>query len=958
YLIIHSFTSEYPWVRMLREGIFAEVNRLPMEERPEIFEEQLDAARLGTAATSDTVAHHLTQKYAAIRFDGIVTELQEAAMFLLDRPALFPRVPRYYFDFAAKDIPVDRPSQGTFVTLPSDWEITIATILQVLPDTRHIVVIGDHWSEHPQARIRAIRSIEDRFAGKATMEYWEEFSFAELYDRVKTLPAGTAILYLSTFRDKLGQRGIPALVGPRLSLAASVPVFSVADSILGGAILGGYMPSADKEGRLIGRILIAGSDQPLRLTPEQLREALTGYYFEDSQLKRWGIPDQRLPKGSVILHREKTLWESYRGYFIATIVAFFLETLLIVALIRSNRQRKREQQAAQESEARFHVLVEDSPIPIVLGRDMRIIYANGRFAGLLGQPDAAELQGLPLASALAPVSRATFADSVRTLSSGTAAPPFELNALRRDGSEFPCQVTISRIELADGPALLAYVQDITERKRADEEIVRYRDHLEEMVRERTAQLAEAKNRAEEANRAKSQFLANMSHELRTPLNAILGFSSFMQRDPQLTPAQKENLSIINRSGEHLLTLINDVLDMAKIESGRLVTEIIPFDLGELVRDIAEMMRGRAEEKQLQLLLEPSSRLPLVIRSDQGKIRQILINLLSNAVKYTEQGGVTLRLEATLDAPEPRLIVEVEDTGVGIDPADQRRIFDAFVQVGRSDRQKGTGLGLAITRQFVQLMGGKLTVDSTPGKGSLFRIDLPIQPALPEDIASIPHSGATVFALAPGQPDYRILVVEDQLENQLLLRRLLETVGFQVRVAQDGAEGVEMFKSWQPHFIWMDRRMPVMDGLEATRRIRALEGGAAVKIVAITASVFKEQHEEMTQAGLDDLVRKPYRSEEVFQCLSKHLGVRFVYQDDASATAPPYPELKAEDLENLPQELREELMDAVTRLHEERIGEVVRRIAAWDADLGKRLQRYAANLEYTQILRALQYDLRR
>ena len=208
------------------------------------------------------------------------------------------------------------------------------------------------------------------------LEYWDDFTFGDLFERVKQLPENSAILYVGTFRDSLGKKGIPALVVPKLSEVASAPVFIIADSFLNRASVGGYMVSAEKEGHLIGRIILAGTDQPLHMTPDEFTAALYGYYFEDSQLKRWGIPDERLPKGSVILNREKTLWESYRDYIIAIIAAFVLETLLIVSLIRSNRQRKREKQAALESEARFHTLVEESPIPIILCRDMKIIYAN------------------------------------------------------------------------------------------------------------------------------------------------------------------------------------------------------------------------------------------------------------------------------------------------------------------------------------------------------------------------------------------------------------------------------------------------------------------------------------------------------------------------------------------------------------------------------------------------------
>ena len=293
----------------------------------------------------------------------------------------------------------------------------------------------------------------------------------------------------------------------------------------------------------------------------------------------------------------------------------------------------------------------------------------------------------------------------------------------KDGQVFPIEINANHFESGGRSYNLALVRDITERKRAEEELRRYKDQLEETVQQRTSELLLARDAAETANKAKSVFLANISHELRTPLNAILGFSSLMRREPDVSPSQQERLDIINRSGEYLLTLINDVLEMAKIEAGRLQLESAPFDLGAMVRDVADMMRLRAEEKGLRLLLDQSSAFPRHIKGDEARLRQILINLTANAVKFTSHGGVTIRLGLRRD-DRPHLLIEVEDSGVGIKPEDQKRLFQPFVQLGEPAAQKGTGLGLTITRQFVELMGGSIGVASTPGKGSIFRVELP------------------------------------------------------------------------------------------------------------------------------------------------------------------------------------------------------------------------------------------
>ncbi|MGZ5052426.1 MAG: MASE3 domain-containing protein [Methylobacter sp.] len=500
-------------------------------------------------------------------------------------------------------------------------------------------------------------------------------------------------------------------------------------------------------------------------------------------------------------------------------------------------------------------------------------------------------------------------------------------------------------------------RDITEHKRNTEELKRYKDRLEDEVQQRTEELVLARNAAEAASHAKSVFLASISHELRTPLNAILGFSELMRKDPQVPESHRQNLNIINRSGEHLLTLINDVLEMAKIEAGRVQLENAPFDLGGVVRDVADMMQLRAEEKGLRLLVDQSSHFPRYIAGDEARLRQVLINLIGNAVKFTQQGGVCLRL-STRKNSHSHLLIEVEDSGPGIPEKDQQRIFEPFIQLGEHWDNKGTGLGLSITRQFVQLMGGTITLESKLGRGSIFRVDLPLHAVNEADITFTAQTEtADVIGLEPGQPEYRILIVEDKLENQLLLSKLMEDVGFRVQVAENGEQGVELFQSWQPHLIWMDRRMPLMDGLEATRRIRRLPGGKDVKIIAVTASAFIEQRSESYDAGMDDFIRKPYRFSEVYECLAKHLGVRYLYasmaesEPESAGGSPGLPEM----LGVLPEKLRSDLKDALESLETATIEEIIGQVAEYDRKLQKTLSQLAESFDYTSILKALETD---
>lgn len=476
--------------------------------------------------------------------------------------------------------------------------------------------------------------------------------------------------------------------------------------------------------------------------------------------------------------------------------------------------------------------------------------------------------------------------------------------------------------------------------------------LESQVAQRTHELEIAKNEAEAANKAKSAFLGNISHELRTPLNAILGFSNLL-REEVGSEKQRRDLDIINRSGEHLLSIINDVLDVAKIDAGRVVLENAEMDLRETVKSVIDLMHLRAEEKGLELSTQESPVLCSFIRADRAKLHQVLLNLVDNAVKYTERGGVILRVDSQPleDASRCRLLIEVEDTGIGINREDQVRIFDPFVQAGKVHTQKGTGLGLAITKKFVELMGGTIQVESTPGEGSAFRVEIPVLKGQSFEMPVADVQRGRIVELEPGQHEFRILIVEDQEENWLLLERLLDNVGFHVLIAKNGASGIDAFLTWRPHFIWMDWRLPDMDGLEVARRIRELDGGWDVKIVILSAFAFTEYSDKARSAGVDDFIIKPFRAEDIFDCLASLLGVRYLYETAASAED--IGPLNATSLAGLSEDLRKELSDAVISLNVKRIAGVIARISEKDPDLGHTLSHYAETYNYSPIFEAVQ-----
>ncbi|MGA8595961.1 MAG: ATP-binding protein [Bryobacteraceae bacterium] len=503
--------------------------------------------------------------------------------------------------------------------------------------------------------------------------------------------------------------------------------------------------------------------------------------------------------------------------------------------------------------------------------------------------------------------------------------------------------------------VVAAVEDITERRRAEEELQKHKEHLQELVEQRTSELIVARDEAQAANRAKSAFLAKMSHELRTPLSAILGFSSLLGTERNLTDRQRGDLDIINRSGAYLLELINDLLDVFKIEAGRTVVENAPVDLLNLVREVMVLMGVRAREKGLNLSFKTSSDVPKYIRSDSAKLRQVLVNLVGNAIKYTEKGSVGIKVNAEKRAGDGGvlLMIDVEDTGIGIAAEDQVRIFDPFVQGGNSKTSSGTGLGLSITRQFLHLMGGAITSESMPSVGSVFRLRLPVLLSEESEVVNRSRGSERVTKVAPGEPEYRILVVEDESAHAFLLQRLLTAAGFRVLLASNGAEGIEAFREWKPHFVWMDRQMPVMDGLEAVRRIRAMGGGSHAKIAAVSASVLPEEREEVLAAGFDDFVTKPFTAEAIFSCMGRHLGAKYLFEESPGSPANCTGPLNPEALAAIPEELRDQLESALVRLDVQRISRVIDRISETVPALGGLLAEHASRYAFTSMLRALQ-----
>jgi signal transduction histidine kinase/DNA-binding response OmpR family regulator len=450
-------------------------------------------------------------------------------------------------------------------------------------------------------------------------------------------------------------------------------------------------------------------------------------------------------------------------------------------------------------------------------------------------------------------------------------------------------------------------------------------HLEQLVVERTQALRAALQQADAANQSKSVFLSNMSHELRTPLNAVIGFSRLMSKAGTLNEHDQGSVEIINRSGNHLLTLINDVLELSKIEAGHVQLQEEVCDLGLLVQDVHDMLRARAEQAGLTLVLQARDLPAKGVRVDSTKLRQVLINLMGNAIKFTREGGVTLRVQGhSADALRMGIDFEVSDTGIGIALEDQDNIFKPFVQMVTHATAAGTGLGLTITKQYLQMLGGELVLVSTPGKGSTFRFTL-FLPLADLQPATVPVG--EVLGLAPADRHKRILIVEDDADSRQLLNQLLLPLGFVLASAVDGLEAVAQAASFAPDLIIMDWRMPRLNGLEATRQIRAQAGSRAPKVVMLTASAFEEQRQEAMAAGISDFLRKPLQEEDLYAALETQLGLQFQRRSPLADASMPQDGFTvcAAAIAELPEALRADLHQAAEELNPEKLQDVLARI---------------------------------
>ena len=667
------------------------------------------------------------------------------------------------------------------------------------------------------------------------------------------------------------------------------------------------------------------------IIPESNKKDVISFYADMSQRKI----RQSYYEFPIILKSGSIMWvgQSVRREETAEGGVEFL------GIARDITERKKAEDALQASEEKFRQIVSNIPYAVsIMDMNLRFTYMSIGVQNILGYTPE-EIMALPLDRVLSPKSLAfagkTFQEAIEHNGDGEKHRQvliLTLEYYHKNGSIVLGENTMTFLRNADGTpvGILSVAGDITERKQAE------------------AKLKEAKDAAEAANRSKSVFLANMSHEIRTPMNAILGFSQLMQRDTSLTPQSLDHLDIINRSGEHLLATINDILEMSKIEAGRIVFTPTTFDLHALIYDLERMFRLRTDAKNLRFLVEKVGQVPRWVKTDEGKLRQVLINLLGNAVKFADDGGIVLRLRGKVEKADTLNIqFEVEDTGPGMAENEIHHLFKAFEQTKSGIKSGGTGLGLALSQGFVKIMGGTISVISTLGKGSIFHFNIPVQEDREENAAK-KEAKQRVLCLKPGQNEIRILIADDRETNRQLLLQLLVVVGFATRYAVNGKEAVRIVKEWKPQVVLMDMAMPVMDGYEATRKIKKSADIKDTAIIAVTASAFEEDKKRILDAGADGYLSKPFKDAELFETIGQLTGVEYLYEETTTLKVSGTAENNAmmrKTVNALPPDLVNQMRAAVDSADLDLLNELALQLAAQQPLLAKQIQKMAGRYEY-------------
>jgi PAS domain S-box-containing protein len=837
--------------------------------RDHIHVEYLDLGRHPDAAYRGQLRGLMLAKYGAHRIDAVFALTQPALDFLLrDVPGIAAAAPllavRAYAGAAAPGRTVVEIGQHI------DYDTLFAQAFALFPETRQVMLfVGD--SDDDRHELAAMRSALARLARPIAVSDTSALTLAQAREQVAHLPKGAIVLDYGMLRDRSGQTYAAFETRAAIARAASVPSFVVYDIQLGGnGALGGHVFSIVADAARAARRALDLMRGDSGTRGAVMREAFRQVPMYDwTQLRRWGADLDVLPPDTVFVNRPPTLWDQYRALVLGTGCVVLALSVLAAALAWQVKRKTRAERALLRSEERYRNVVERAPEAIVVvdPATQRIVEHNSKAERIFGRNRQA-LRSLSLADLFTlpeqPVdalAEGIAANAQRALAGESVV--IERTILRPDGERTICEIWLSRLADKegddDGQLLRASFIDISARRRAEAALESYRHDLERLVDERTAALTITLDQARAANRAKSVFLSNMSHEIRTPMNAILGYAQLLTRMPDAGGVRQEYALAIAQSGETLLSLIDSVLEMSRIEAGNATLALGRVDLHALLSDIRTVCAPKAAGKGLAFEIDTGSGLPRFVAADAVKLRQVFMSPIDNAIKFTQHGHVRAVVQGR-PAPDGgmELILDVEDTGPGIEPGERARVFEAFEQGPSMQGKGGPGLGMAISREFAQMMRGDVALQRTGPDGTVVRCKVIVHAIHDDDAAP-----AGPLRLIDGAPQPRILIVDDVASNRAILKAMLENAGLRdVRELDAGSEVCGVAAAWNADLVLLDQRMPGMDGLSVVRSLRAQTATRGVRVVMVTASVFDSERLAAFEAGADGFIGKPLREHEV------------------------------------------------------------------------------------------------
>jgi PAS domain S-box-containing protein len=827
-----------------------------------VFFEFLDGARLSAADADIWLRELIRTKYGNTRLDIVIGVSWPGASVVARSRGTFPAARRIYADvlddWVAPLKAID--DGGEFLVSRFDYARSIQEALALTGAIR-IYLTGDTQNAFGRLELATVRSAFAGMPGPVEVEDLTALPFREVLARAPALPAGSLIYSLLVFNDGSGGFIRPPEADARLAEVASVPVFSQWESHLGSGIVGGYMLSHELVGRSIGALILGhapAADGNLRTS------------YDWRQLERWHLTGAAMPADAVIRYRVPGAWVQYRSAIlsIAAIIALLAVLLVLLACLAWQRNvalrnlaaeraalAKRveertadlrlEQQSLAEMLTFNETILQSSPVPMGVYLDTgACIVANEAYANLVGgshevllSRNFREIESWRSAGLL---------DCCLHSLATNCRQQTEIHVTSLAGKQVWCDCLILPIRMRGKAHLLIQFFDLTERKETER------------------QVNEARHQAEVANRAKSSFLAMMSHEIRTPITGVIGMADFLSQT-KLDAVQRSYLDTMQASAKTLFTVLNDILDYSKIEADRLTLDRVCFDAVAVAAETARLFDAQAEQNGCGLTLDTGGIRRLLVMGDPTRIRQVLGNLVSNAVKFTRNGGIAIRLRQEQAEERIRLRFEVEDSGIGMSADDIGRLFKPFAQADAGTTRKfgGTGLGLAISKRLVELMDGAIGAAGQPGAGALFWFTCLVQPGHEADLPAGHRPRPAVRPL-------RVLVAEDNAINGMIVKLGLEQRSHHVTLVEDGSQAVLAAASGRFDIILMDIQMPVMDGIEATRRIRALPPPVCnVPIIALTADAVSQHRASYMQAGLTAFLTKPIEWHEVDAVIGRH-----------------------------------------------------------------------------------------